>query len=82
VLATQEASFTKQSKDIGTSITALQSRISQNEASLQAEFVAMEQAISRINTQKQYLTDFFNNPTSTSAAPTSANSSSSSSSGG
>jgi flagellar hook-associated protein 2 len=86
VLATQEASFTKQSKDIGTSITALQSRIAQNEASLQNEFVAMETAINTINTQKQYLTDFFNEPVSTSAAPTTANtssgSSSSSSSGG
>jgi len=80
VLATQEASFTKQSKDIGTSIAALQSRIAQNETNLQNEFVAMETAINTINAQKQYLTDFFNEPTSTSAAPTTANSSSSSSS--
>jgi flagellar capping protein FliD len=80
VLATQEASFTTQSTQIGTSITNLQNQITQNETNLQNEFVSMEQAISSINTQKQYLTDFFNDPTSTSAAPTTANTSSSSSS--
>ncbi len=82
VLATQEASFTQQSKDIGASITALQSRITQNETTLQNEFVAMETAINTINAQKQYLTDFFNEPVSTSAAPTTANSSTGSSSSG
>ena len=81
VLAGQEASFTQQSTDIGASITNLQNQITQNETNLQNEFVSMEEAISSINTQKQYLTDFFNDPTSTSAAPTTANSSSSSSSG-
>jgi len=79
VLATQEASFTKQSNQIGASITALQDRISQNEANLQSEFVAMETAISAINTQKAYLTAFFNEPASTNAAPAMASSSSSSS---
>ena len=85
VLATQEASFTKQSTDIGTSITNLQNRISQDETKLQNEFVAMEDAINTINTEKTYLTDFFNEPASTSAAPASSDistgSSSSSSSG-
>ncbi len=80
VLATQEASFTTQSTQIGTSITNLQNQITQNETNLQNEFVAMESAISTINTQKQYLTDFFNDPVSTNAAPATANSSSSSSS--
>jgi flagellar hook-associated protein 2 len=76
LLATKEASFTRQSKDIGTSITNLQQKISQDEANLQNEFVNMETAINTINTQKQYLTDFFNEPVSTSAAPATANSSS------
>ena len=80
LLATKEAGFTQQSQAIGTSITNLQNQISQNEAKLQNEFVSMEAAISAINTQKQYLTDFFNEPVSTSAAPATANSSSSSSS--
>jgi flagellar hook-associated protein 2 len=80
VLATQEASFTKQYNDIGTSITNLKNKITQDETNLQNEFVAMETAINTINTEKQYLTDFFDEPTSTSAAPTTANSSSSSSS--
>ncbi|MGA2555088.1 MAG: flagellar filament capping protein FliD [Verrucomicrobiota bacterium] len=82
LLATKEAGFTQQSKDIGTSITNLQQKIAQDETRLQNEFVAMETAINTINTQKQYLTDFFNEPTSSSAAPTTANSSSSSSTGG
>jgi flagellar capping protein FliD len=80
VLAAQEASFTKQSTAIGKSITNLQNQISQTEAKLQNEFVAMESAINTINTQKQYLTDFFNEPASSNAAPATANSSSSSSS--
>ena len=40
----------------------------------------LETAINTINTQKQYLTDFFNEPASSSAAPATANSASSSSS--
>ena len=81
ILATQEAAFKTQSTQIGASITNLQNQITQNETKLQNEFVAMEEAINTINTQKEYLTDFFNNPTSTSAAPTTANTSSGSSSG-
>jgi flagellar capping protein FliD len=81
VLATQEAAFTKQSTDIGTSITNLQNQISQNEANLQNQFVAMEEAISSINTQKEYLTDFFNDPAFSSAAPATADISGGSSTG-
>jgi flagellar hook-associated protein 2 len=81
ILATQEATFKTQSTQIGASITNLQNQITQNETNLQNEFVAMEEAINTINTQKEYLTDFFNNPVSTSAAPTTANTSSGSSSG-
>ena len=80
LLATKEAGFTQQSDAIGTSITNLQNQITQNETALQNEFVAMEDAINTINVQKEYLTDFFDDPTSTSAAPTTANTSSSSSS--
>ena len=80
LLATKEAGFTQQSDAIGTSITNLQNQITQNETTLQNEFVAMEDAINTINVQKEYLTDFFDDPTSTSAAPTTANTSSSSSS--
>jgi flagellar hook-associated protein 2 len=81
VHATQEASFSTQSTDIGTSITNLQNQITQSETNLQNEFVAMEEAISSINTQKEYLTDFFNDPVSTNAAPTTADTSAESSSG-
>jgi flagellar hook-associated protein 2 len=80
VLATKESGFTQQENNITTSITNLQNQISQNETNLQNEFVAMESAISTINVQKQYLTDFFNEPSSTTASPTPASSSSSSSS--
>ena len=73
LLATKEAGFTQQSDAIGTSITNLQNQITQNETKLQNEFVAMEDAINTINMQKEYLTDFFNDPTSTSAAPATAN---------
>jgi flagellar hook-associated protein 2 len=82
MLATKEASFTKQSTDIAASITALQQRISLDETRLQNEFVAMEAAISSINTQKQYLTEFFNTSTATTALATGTSSSSSSSSTG
>ena len=78
VLASKESGFTQQKNNIATSITNLQNQISQNETKLQNEFVAMEAAISGINVQKQYLTDFFNEPASSSAAPATANSSSSS----
>jgi flagellar hook-associated protein 2 len=80
VLATKESGFTQQENNIATSITNLQNQISQNETNLQNEFVAMETAINSINVQKQYLTDFFNEPASASAAPATANSTSSSSS--
>jgi len=80
VLATKESSFTQQSTAVGTSITTLQQKITQDETNLQNEFVAMETAISSINTQKQYLTDFFNTSTATTALATGSSSASSSSS--
>jgi flagellar hook-associated protein 2 len=78
ILATKEAGFTKEESNITTSITNLQNQITQNETNLQNEFVAMEAAISTINVQKQYLTDFFDEPSATTASPTPATSSSSS----
>jgi len=81
LLATQEANFTSQVTGLATSISNLQTTVSNNETTLQNQFVAMETAISTINTNKQYLTDFFNEPSSSSAAPSTADSSSSSSSG-
>jgi flagellar hook-associated protein 2 len=81
VLASDEASLTKQNTDIGTSITALNQRISNDQTRLTAEFVAMETAINSINAQKQYLNDYFSGSSSSSqSAPTAAGSSSSSSS--
>jgi flagellar hook-associated protein 2 len=80
ILATKESGFTQQEANITTSITNLQNQISQNETNLQNEFVAMETAISSINTQKQYLTDFFNTSTATTALATGSSSASSASS--
>jgi len=80
VLATKENSNNRQSADITSSITALQQQISQNETELQNEFTNMETAISSINTQKQYLTDFFSSSTATTALATASSSSGSSTS--
>ncbi len=80
VLSTKETSLNNQATDITNSITALQQQISQNETRLQNEFTAMETAISTINTQKQYLTDFFSSSTSTTALATGSSSASSSAS--
>jgi flagellar hook-associated protein 2 len=80
ILSTQETSFTNQSDALATSITNLQAQISATTTNLQNEFVSMETAISTINTNKQYLSDFFSQPSTTTAAPTPANNSSSASS--
>jgi flagellar hook-associated protein 2 len=81
ILATKESGFTQQESSINTSITNLQSQISQNETELQNQFVQMEDAINTINTQKEYLTDFFNEPAASSAAPAASSVNSGSSSG-
>jgi flagellar hook-associated protein 2 len=75
VLATGEQNFTNESKNVAESITALQAKVSSDQQTMTAEFVAMETAVSSINQQKQYLTDFFS--TSGSAATSSASSSAS-----
>jgi flagellar hook-associated protein 2 len=82
LIATQTANFKSEITGLATSISNLQTTISNNEANLQNQFVAMETAISTINSNKQYLTDFFAEPTASSAAPSSANTSSSSSTSG
>jgi flagellar hook-associated protein 2 len=80
VIASQNTNFTNEITGLATSISNLQNTIQNNETKLQNEFVTMESSISTINSNKQYLTDFFAEPTAASAAPTPASSSSSSSS--
>jgi flagellar hook-associated protein 2 len=80
VIANQVSNFTNEITGLATSISNLQNTIQNNENKLQNEFVNMEAAISKINSNKQYLTDFFAEPTASSAAPTAADTSSSSSS--
>jgi flagellar hook-associated protein 2 len=83
VVSTKEQNLTSQSTDIGTSITTLEQKITNDESQMQNQFVEMEDAISSINVSKQYLNDYFNGGSSGSAnaAPAPASSSSSSSSG-
>ncbi len=77
VLANDENNMTKQSTDITASIAALETRITADGTRLTNEFVAMETAINSINTQKQYLNDYFNSSSASSnAAPVAASSSS------
>ena len=68
VLATKEASFKQQSTNIGSSITAMQKRISSDQTTLTNEFVAMETARSQINLQQQYLTSAFGGGSSSSSS--------------
>jgi flagellar hook-associated protein 2 len=79
VIASNEQSLTSQSADIATSITNLQTKITSDETAMQNQFVEMEDAISSINVDKEYLTAYFNSPATTTDAPTAAGSSSSSS---
>ncbi len=75
VVSNKEKSFTSQNTAIGTSITNLQTKITNDEAVMQSQFVAMEDAINSINVDKQYLTAYFNSPTTSNSAPTAASSS-------
>ncbi len=79
VVAKKEANLTSESKALTTSITTLQSQITGQEAQMQNEFVLMEDAISTINVEKQYLNAYFSSAATTTSAPTAAGSSSSSS---
>jgi len=81
MLANDENNMTTEITGINSSITALKQRISNDQTMLTNEFVAMETAINSINTQKQYLNDYFGGSSSSSqSAPVAAGSSSSSSS--
>ena len=84
VLATDESNMTNEAKSMATSISTLQAKIANDQTTLDNEFAAMETAIESINTDKQFLNDYFNSSSaSDQSAPTSVGSglSSSSSSG-
>ncbi len=70
MLSTKEADFTKQSSSITDSINALEKRISDDQQRMTNEFVAMETAISTINSQKQFLTNAFGGGSTTSSSST------------
>jgi flagellar hook-associated protein 2 len=72
IIATKEQNLTTESTNIGTSITTLQTKITNDEAEMQNQFVEMEDAISSIDVDKQYLTAYFNSPSTTTDAPTAA----------
>jgi flagellar hook-associated protein 2 len=85
-----EASFTSQVTSLNNSITQLQSKITMDEATMQNEFVEMEDAINQSNTDKEYLTAYFSSSSASAApaassigsSPSSSSSSASSSSSG
>jgi flagellar hook-associated protein 2 len=64
ILATTETDLTNESDDITKNIAALETKISADQTRMTAEFVAMETTINSINSQKQYLNDYFGNSTS------------------
>ncbi|MGD0816552.1 MAG: flagellar filament capping protein FliD [Verrucomicrobiota bacterium] len=80
VLATDETSMGNEATAMATSISTLQAKIAKDQTTLDNEFAAMETAIESINTDKQYLNDYFNSSSaSDQSAPTQASSSSSTS---
>jgi len=81
IVDTKEASLSSQYTNLANSITTLQTRITSNESEMENEFVQMEDAIEKIDIEKEYLTAYFDANTSTTTdAPTAASSSSSDSS--
>jgi len=79
-LATDESDMTNEAKSMATSISTLQAKIANDQTTLDNEFAAMETAIESLNTDKQFLNDYFNSSSSSDqTAPSSVNSSSSSS---
>jgi flagellar capping protein FliD len=74
--------MTNEANGLATSITNLQAQIAANKTMLTNEFTNMETAINSINTEKEYLNDYFDTSSSASSesAPTAAGSSSTSSS--
>jgi flagellar hook-associated protein 2 len=81
IVKTKEQNLTNQYTALGTSITNLQTKITSDEAEMQNQFVEMEDAISSIDVDKEYLTAYFNSATTTTDAPTAASSNSNDSSG-
>jgi flagellar hook-associated protein 2 len=78
VVKTKEQDLTKQYSALATSITNLQTKITSDEKEMQNQFVEMEDAISSIDVDKEYLDAYFNSSSTTTDAPTAATSSSSS----
>ncbi len=58
-MQTKEADFTQQSKDIDTTIAAMERKITDDQNRMDTEFQAMEQARAQTNQQAQYLTSAF-----------------------
>jgi flagellar hook-associated protein 2 len=82
VLASDESNMTTEAKSMAASISTLQAKIANEQTTLDNEFAAMETAINSLNTDKQFLNDYFNSSSaSDQSAPSSVNSSSSSSTG-
>jgi flagellar hook-associated protein 2 len=82
VLATNESDMTNEANSMATSISTLQAKIANDQTTLDNEFAAMETAINSLNTDKEFLNDYFNSSSaSDQTAPTAVNSSSSSSTG-
>ena len=75
VLASDESNMTSEAKSMAASITTLQAKIANDKTTLDNEFSAMETAINSINTEKQYLNDYFSSSTaSDQSAPVSVGS--------
>jgi flagellar hook-associated protein 2 len=79
VIASKEQNLTNENAGLATSITNLQSQISGQETEMESQFVAMEDAISSVDVEKEYLTAYFDSSATTTDAPTAAASTSSSS---
>jgi flagellar hook-associated protein 2 len=81
VLATDETNMSNQAQAAANSISTLQARIAKDQTTLDDEFAAMETAIESLNTDKQYLNDYFSSSSSSDqTAPSSVGSNLSSSS--
>jgi flagellar hook-associated protein 2 len=72
ILTTTETDLTNESNDITNNIATLETKISADQARMTQEFVAMETAVNSINTQKQYLNDYFGSSGSTSTGSSQA----------
>ena len=81
VLATDETNMSNQAQTAATSISTLQAKIAKDQTTLDDEFAAMETAINSLNTDKQFLNEYFNSSSSSDqTAPSSVGSNLSSSS--